>query len=230
MIPLVLGIGATFIILMGSIDLSVEGVLTSAAVILSMLVLNGANANDFGLLGVAAVLLRRRGDRLRQRRHPRQAADPVVHGDARNLVHRRRRRQRAPRRHGDPHQRPDDPRARHRALHGLPLGGLAGARLPPRRHRDPEPHPLRPLSLRARRRRGPRGALRHQRRRGSGSPPSPSPASSTPSAASSPRRSSASATPRSAPAGSSPPSPRSSSAAPRSRAARAACCRRWSAS
>jgi ribose transport system permease protein len=57
MIPLVLGIGATFIILMGSIDLSVEGVLTSAAVILSMLVLNGANGNDLGLIGVAAVLL-----------------------------------------------------------------------------------------------------------------------------------------------------------------------------
>ncbi|HET9069250.1 MAG TPA: ABC transporter permease [Amaricoccus sp.] len=56
MIPLVLGIGATFIILMGSIDLSVEGVLTSAAVVLSMLVLNGANANDYGLIGVAAVL------------------------------------------------------------------------------------------------------------------------------------------------------------------------------
>jgi ribose transport system permease protein len=57
MIPLVLGIGATFIILMGSIDLSVEGVLTSAAVIMSMLVLNGANGNDYGLLGVVAVLL-----------------------------------------------------------------------------------------------------------------------------------------------------------------------------
>ena len=57
MIPLVLGIGATFIILMGSIDLSVEGVLTSAAVILSVLVLNGANGNDLGLLGVLAVLL-----------------------------------------------------------------------------------------------------------------------------------------------------------------------------
>lgn len=56
-IPLVLGIGATFIILMGSIDLSVEGILTCAAVILSMLVLNGANANDYGLLGVLAVLL-----------------------------------------------------------------------------------------------------------------------------------------------------------------------------
>ena len=56
MIPLVLGMGATFIILMGSIDLSVEGVLTSAAVVLSILVLNGANANDYGLIGVAAVL------------------------------------------------------------------------------------------------------------------------------------------------------------------------------
>jgi ribose transport system permease protein len=57
MIPAVLGMGATFIILMGSIDLSVEGVLTLGAVILSMLVLNGANANDFGLLAVLAVLL-----------------------------------------------------------------------------------------------------------------------------------------------------------------------------
>jgi ribose transport system permease protein len=56
MIPLVLGIGATFIILMGSIDLSVEGVLTSGAVILSMLVLNGANGNDLGIVGVLAVL------------------------------------------------------------------------------------------------------------------------------------------------------------------------------
>src|SRR5690349_24727430 len=41
MIPLVLGLGETFIVLMGSIDLSVEGVLTLAAVILSVLVLNG---------------------------------------------------------------------------------------------------------------------------------------------------------------------------------------------
>ncbi|WP_157385670.1 ABC transporter permease [Mesorhizobium sp. STM 4661] len=57
MIPLVLGLGATFIILMGSIDLSVEGVLTLAAVILSMLVLNGANGNDYGLLAVLAVLV-----------------------------------------------------------------------------------------------------------------------------------------------------------------------------
>jgi ribose transport system permease protein len=57
MIPLVLGMGATFIILMGSIDLSVEGVVTLGAVILSVLVLNGANANEYGLLGVFLVLL-----------------------------------------------------------------------------------------------------------------------------------------------------------------------------
>jgi len=57
MIPLVLGLGATFIILMGSIDLSVEGVLTLGAVILSMLVLNGANSNDLGILAVFIVLV-----------------------------------------------------------------------------------------------------------------------------------------------------------------------------
>jgi ribose transport system permease protein len=56
-IPLVLGLGATFIILMGSIDLSIEGVLSLSAVILSLLVLNGANSNDFGPLAVAPVLL-----------------------------------------------------------------------------------------------------------------------------------------------------------------------------
>nr|WP_184150502.1 ABC transporter permease [Amaricoccus macauensis] len=55
-IPLVLGIGATFIILMGSIDLSVEGILTCSAVVLSMLVLNGANSNDLGILGALIVL------------------------------------------------------------------------------------------------------------------------------------------------------------------------------
>lgn len=57
MIPLVLALGATFVILLGSIDLSVEGVLTLSAVILSLLVRNGANGNDFGYAGVAAVLV-----------------------------------------------------------------------------------------------------------------------------------------------------------------------------
>lgn len=56
-IPLVLGLGVTFIIVMGSIDLSIEGVLAFGAVILSILVLNGLNDNDYGLLGVLAVLV-----------------------------------------------------------------------------------------------------------------------------------------------------------------------------
>jgi ribose transport system permease protein len=55
-IPLVLGLGETFIILMGSIDLSVEGVLTLAAVILSMTVLNGMNDNNLGVVAVLLVL------------------------------------------------------------------------------------------------------------------------------------------------------------------------------
>ena len=112
MIPLVLGLGATFIILMGSIDLSVEGVLTLSAVILSMLVLNGANGNDYGLVAVLVVLAGRRRCRLRQRRHPRAPQGPVFHDDARHLVHRRRRCQCPARRHGDPHQRSADPRPR----------------------------------------------------------------------------------------------------------------------
>lgn len=56
-IPLLLGLGVTFVIIMGSIDLSIEGVVAFGAVILSLLVLNGANANDFGYFGVFLVLL-----------------------------------------------------------------------------------------------------------------------------------------------------------------------------
>jgi ribose transport system permease protein len=57
MIPLVLGVGETFIILMGSIDLSVEGVVALSVVLTSLLVLNGANGNDLGLIGLSLVLL-----------------------------------------------------------------------------------------------------------------------------------------------------------------------------
>jgi ribose transport system permease protein len=57
MIPLVLGAGATFVILTGSIDLSVEGIVALGAVALCLLVKNGANSNDLGLLGVMVVLL-----------------------------------------------------------------------------------------------------------------------------------------------------------------------------
>jgi ribose transport system permease protein len=57
MIPLVLGLGATFVILMGSIDLSVEGIVALGAVLTSLLVLNGGNDNDLGLIGLAIVIL-----------------------------------------------------------------------------------------------------------------------------------------------------------------------------
>ena len=57
-IPMIIACGMTFVILMGSIDLSVEGVLGIGAVILSVLVANGVNENDWGLaalpLAVAA--------------------------------------------------------------------------------------------------------------------------------------------------------------------------------
>jgi len=51
-IPVVLTMGATFIILMGSIDLSVEGNIAVTAVAASMLVVNDYNDANFGLLAV----------------------------------------------------------------------------------------------------------------------------------------------------------------------------------
>jgi ribose transport system permease protein len=47
-IPLILAIGATFIIAMGSIDLSVEGVMSVGTMIVAMLAANDTNGNDFG--------------------------------------------------------------------------------------------------------------------------------------------------------------------------------------
>ena len=54
-IPIVLCMGATFIILMGSIDLSVEGVVATAAVFSSLLVANSVSGLDFGV-GIACAL------------------------------------------------------------------------------------------------------------------------------------------------------------------------------
>ena len=47
-IPLVLALGATFVILLGSVDLSVEGVLALGAVVVAVLVKNDMNQNSFG--------------------------------------------------------------------------------------------------------------------------------------------------------------------------------------
>lgn len=56
-IPMVLACGMTFIILMGSIDLSVEGVMAVTAVITSLLVANAFNSLDYGLAVVPLVIL-----------------------------------------------------------------------------------------------------------------------------------------------------------------------------
>ncbi len=56
-IPLVLALGATFVILLGSIDLSVEGVMAVGSVALSLLVRNDSTVADWGLLALVPVLL-----------------------------------------------------------------------------------------------------------------------------------------------------------------------------
>lgn len=51
-VPLVLALGATFVILIGGIDLSVEGTMALGAIILSLLVQNDANSLSLGLWAV----------------------------------------------------------------------------------------------------------------------------------------------------------------------------------
>jgi ribose transport system permease protein len=57
-VPLVIALGGTFIVLLGSIDLSVEGTLSVAATAVALLAANDGNANQWGwlapLVGVAA--------------------------------------------------------------------------------------------------------------------------------------------------------------------------------
>ncbi len=55
-IPLVLALGETFVIVLGSIDLSVEGVLAVGSVVISLLVRNDANANSLGWIGAALAI------------------------------------------------------------------------------------------------------------------------------------------------------------------------------
>ena len=55
-VPLTLAMGTTFIILMGSIDLSVEGAVSIAAMTLVLLSRNDANSHDFGWLAALAAV------------------------------------------------------------------------------------------------------------------------------------------------------------------------------
>ncbi len=56
-IPMVLVMGATFVILMGSIDLSIEGVVSLTAVVTAALVQNNLTAMDVGFWAVPAAML-----------------------------------------------------------------------------------------------------------------------------------------------------------------------------
>lgn len=56
-IPLILSLGVTFIILMGGIDLSVEGVMALAGCIMSLLVLNTKTGLELGVLGILISIL-----------------------------------------------------------------------------------------------------------------------------------------------------------------------------
>ncbi len=51
-VPLVLAIGMTFIILQGSIDLSIEGLMATSSLTFSMVVLNSRTGIDLGLFGI----------------------------------------------------------------------------------------------------------------------------------------------------------------------------------
>lgn len=54
--PLVLATGLTFVLLLGSIDLSVEGMVGLGGSLVALLVMNTKNANNYGIWAVVAVL------------------------------------------------------------------------------------------------------------------------------------------------------------------------------
>lgn len=56
-IPLILAVGMTFVVLQGSIDLSIEGVMAASSLIVAMLVLNSRTGFDLGLSGIALAIL-----------------------------------------------------------------------------------------------------------------------------------------------------------------------------
>lgn len=56
-VPLILATGLTFVLLVGRIDLSVEGVMGLVGSCIALLMLNNRNANDWGLLGLFLPIL-----------------------------------------------------------------------------------------------------------------------------------------------------------------------------
>jgi ribose transport system permease protein len=56
-LPLVIATGLTFVLIIGSIDLSVEGIIGFTGAMISVLVVNSKNTNDFGIWGIIIVVL-----------------------------------------------------------------------------------------------------------------------------------------------------------------------------
>ncbi len=56
-IPLIIALGLTFVILIGSIDLSIDGVVGMTGSVFSILVLNNQNTLNLGIIGVIIVLM-----------------------------------------------------------------------------------------------------------------------------------------------------------------------------
>lgn len=56
-IPLVISVGLSYVLLLGSIDLAIEGNMGFAGSLVAYLVINNSNSNDFGLLGVLIAIL-----------------------------------------------------------------------------------------------------------------------------------------------------------------------------
>ena len=56
-IPLVISVGLSFVLLLGSIDLSIEGVMGFSGSLVAFLVINNSNPNNFGLFGVVLTVL-----------------------------------------------------------------------------------------------------------------------------------------------------------------------------
>jgi len=56
-IPLILSVGMTFVVLQGSIDLSIEGVMATGSLVFAMSVLNSRTGLDLGPLGLLAAAL-----------------------------------------------------------------------------------------------------------------------------------------------------------------------------
>ena len=88
----VVACGITFVLMMGSIDLSAPGVMGASAIAVALLVANNRNGNDLGLLGILVAILLGAALGCRQRPGAGAAQGAVVHDHARRLRHRARRR------------------------------------------------------------------------------------------------------------------------------------------